>query len=61
MTYPRENMDLLWELVKSAQDVGWHSAKLKDEPTTDSFIKSYERQMRALNKAYIKMEKSNVS
>ena len=60
MSHPRESMDLLWELVQAAQDVGWYSAKLNDAPTIDSFSKAYEMQMKALAKAYAKMEKSAV-
>ena len=53
-------MDLLWELVTAAQAVGWHSAKLKDEPTIEKFSDAYQKQIQALSKAYIKMEMAGV-
>lgn len=56
MGYPRENMDLLWDLIQAAQAVGWHSARLSDEPTIEKFSDAYEAQVKALSKAYVKME-----
>jgi spore germination protein YaaH len=52
-------MDLLWELIKSAQAVGWHGARIKSEPTTEKFIEAYERQNRALLKIYNEMKKED--
>jgi spore germination protein YaaH len=59
LNHSRENMDLLWELIKSAQEVGWHGARIKSEPTTEKFIEAYERQNRALLKIYNEMKKED--
>jgi hypothetical protein len=49
-------MDLLWELVQSAQAVGWHSATLKEQPTIEKFSDAYKAQTEAMSKVFLKME-----
>jgi hypothetical protein len=55
----RENMDLLWALVQACQSVGWHSAKLHEQPIIEKFSDAYQQQVELMSKVFLKMEFNN--
>ena len=46
----REDWDLIWELVKASEAVGYHGARLDSEETTEAFTDAYEERHEAIGK-----------
>jgi hypothetical protein len=53
----KKAVDLLWELVEAAQEVGWHRAQFRDEPLVETFAEAYEVQVRLMSQVFLRMER----
>ena len=46
----REDWDLLWELVKASEAVGYHGARLDSEDTTEGFTDAFQERHDAIGR-----------